>query len=57
MQSNCMRKKAKEAKPISNIKNVVLLGVCGTQSSIDVVKFYVKKLARENDDVILAHVQ
>jgi len=37
-------------------KNVVLLGVCGTQSSIDVVKFYVKKLARENDDVILAHV-
>ena len=37
-------------------KNVVLLGVSGTQSSIDVVKFYVKKLARENDDVILAHV-
>ena len=37
-------------------RNVVLLGICGTQSSIDVVKFYVKKLARENDDVILAHV-
>jgi len=37
-------------------RNVVLLGICGTQSSIDVVKFYVKKLARKNDDVILAHV-
>jgi hypothetical protein len=37
-------------------RNVVLLGICGTQSSIDVVNFYVKKLARENDDVNLAHV-
>ena len=37
-------------------RNVVLIGLEGTGSSIEVVKFYLRKLARKTDDCILAHV-
>lgn len=56
-ESDAYKKYASEEPPQPQpLRNVVLLGLAGTQSSIDVVKFYVSKLARANDDCILAHV-